>query len=340
MISGWLIIVLSMLASEPTSQPGGSFFGSGVPATTQADYFSMSPGEFARVSAANETINFSAPNQTLLRAAILHETNKWRAKEGLKPLLHHPQVDEAAMIHVRDMVAKNYLAHVEQGTTTPQPIDRVRAAGLSPILVAENIATASGIQYESGRQVFPLRQWKREGLSYKENGEAIPPHTYRTFAAQVLQQWIDSPSHRESIMLRDARYLGSACLPANPKSQKEEAFHKFFCAQVFFTPSRFARDRSSDDADRAEENAPDARDRQPDAAPPEPPVPDPIGSEEPPKDSRSSFNMHVIPSAARNLGSRVNSNVEIPRCARDDVWWPARCSSGGAFFAPGSEAAL
>src|SRR5688572_20169752 len=72
---------------------------------------------------------------------------------------------------LRDMVAKNYLAHEEKGTETPHPIDRVRAAGLSPILVAENIATASGIQYESGRPVFPLRQWKREGLSYKENGQ-------------------------------------------------------------------------------------------------------------------------------------------------------------------------
>src|SRR5688572_4346231 len=248
----WLFIIFCVATTEatnaaPTSQP---FFGSSAPATTQLDYFSMSPEDFARVPAANETINFDAPNHALLGAGILHETNRWRAKEGLKPLLHHPQVDEAAMIHVRDMVAKNYLAHEEKGTETPHPIDRVRAAGLSPMLVAENIATASGIQYESGRPVFPLRQWKREGLSYKENGPAIPAHTYRTFAAQVVKQWIDSPTHRASIMLPDARFMGSACLPANPKSQKEEAFHKFFCAQVFFTPSRFARDGSQDNDDR------------------------------------------------------------------------------------------
>ena len=63
----------------------------------------------------------------------------------------NPKVDDAIMIHVKDMVAKNYLAHEEKGTDTPQPIDRVRAVGLMPILAAENIATASGIQYEGGK---------------------------------------------------------------------------------------------------------------------------------------------------------------------------------------------
>src|SRR5688500_12874025 len=132
----WLTILLCIAA--PASQP-----------SSQPDYFSMSRDEFVESAAANQEINFDRPDQTLFSAGILHETNRWREKEGLKPLAHHPKVDEAAMIHVRDMVAKNYLAHEEKATKTPQPIDRVRAAGLSPILVAENIGTASGIQYES-----------------------------------------------------------------------------------------------------------------------------------------------------------------------------------------------
>lgn len=220
---------------EPTSTP-----------TTQPDVFSMSPDEFAQCEAANQVINFDRPDQTLLSAGILHETNRWRAKQSLKPLLHHPQLDEAAMIHVKDMVARNYLGHDEKGTKTPHPIDRVRAAGLSPMLVAENIGTASGIQYKGGEPVFPLRQWRREGLSYKENGPAIPPHTYHTFTEVVVRQWIDSPKHRENIMLPDAKYLGSAALPASSKGQTEVEFHKFYTGQVFFTPSRFANDQPRD----------------------------------------------------------------------------------------------
>jgi uncharacterized protein YkwD len=231
----WLFMLICLVAAPPSQPP-----------TTQPDYFAMPPEEFAQSEAANQVVNFDNPDQTLMSAGILHETNRWRAKENLKPLAHHPKVDDAIMIHVKDMVAKNYLAHDEKDTKTPHPIDRVRAVGLSPILVAENIATASGIQYEGGKPVFPLRQWRREGLSYKENGPAIPPHTYRTFTANVVKQWIDSPTHRANIMLRDAKYLGSACWPATAKGQTETEFHKFYCGQVFFAPSRFANDEPRD----------------------------------------------------------------------------------------------
>jgi uncharacterized protein YkwD len=257
----WLVILVSLV--DPTSAP-----------TTQPDYFAMSPDEFAQSEAANQTINFDRPDQTLISAGILHETNRWRAKEGLKPLAHHPKVDEAVMIHVKDMVAKNYLAHDEKDTKTPHPIDRVRAVGLAPILVAENIGTASGIQYKGGEPVFPLRQWRRQGLSYKENGPAIPPHTYRTFTEVVVKQWIDSPRHRENIMLPDAKYLGSVALPASAKGQTEFEFHKFYTGQVFFTPSRFAND---DPRDKSKNNA--DHDDQRDDRKYEPVPPDPTGED-------------------------------------------------------------
>ncbi|CAN5546784.1 hypothetical protein BH09PLA1_BH09PLA1_14220 [soil metagenome] len=272
----WLILLLCIAAAGPTSQPAPA---------TQPDYFAMSSDEFAACEAAKQIINFDRPDQTLLSAGILHETNRWRAREGRSTLSHHPKVDDAAMMHVRDMVAKNYLAHAEKGTKTPHPIDRVRAAGLAPILVAENIGTASGIQYKGGEPVFPLRQWRRGGLSYRENGPAIPPHTYRTFTEVVVKQWIDSPTHRENIMLRDAKYLGAACLPAIAKGATESEFHKFYTAQVLFTPSRFANDEPRAKSNRDDDDSAD-RARQPDAAPPEPPVPDPIGED--PKDHKQS----------------------------------------------------
>ena len=271
MMLRWLFILICLVAptTRPTSVPSG-----------QPDYFAMSPDEFAQCDAANQSINYDRPDQTLISAGILHETNRWRATEGLKSLVHHPQVDDAAMIHVKDMVAKNYLAHEETGTKTPHPIDRVRAAGLSPILVAENIGTASGIQYKGGEPVFPLRQWKREGLSYKENGPAIPPHTYRTFTQVVVKQWIDSPRHRENIMLPDARYLGSAALPANLKGATETEFHKFYTGQVFFTPSRFANDQPRGRSKgEAPERDPTSPKNDQDDGKYDPVAPDPIGDD-------------------------------------------------------------
>jgi uncharacterized protein YkwD len=143
------------------------------------------------------------------------------------------------MLHARDMAEKSYLDHEEKDNPgRKDPIDRIRAVGLKPRVVGENIATAFGIQYEPGRKAYPLRQWDRSGVSYTEDGPAIPPHTYRTFAAALVKGWWNSPHHRENILLPDAQYLGNACVPAKPKTESDEDFHKFYCAQEFFTPMR------------------------------------------------------------------------------------------------------
>jgi uncharacterized protein YkwD len=206
------------------------------PATQPArDWFAMSADEFARSDAANQRLRFDRIDRTLLSAAILHETNRRRAENHLPLLQHLPKVDEAAELHVKDMAAKGYLEHEEKDNPKlRQPIDRVRAVGLNPILVAENIATSFGIQYGAGRKVYPLEQWNRSGLSYEPNGEPIPPHTYASFARALLTQWMNSPHHRENILVPDARFMGSACAPSREPGDRD--FHKFYCAQEFFSP--------------------------------------------------------------------------------------------------------
>lgn len=208
-------------------------------AETPNDYFAVSSEDFAKLPAANRDIDFQNVDQRLMSAAILHATNAYRAQSKLRPLQHLDELDTAAMIHVNDMVEKSYLAHEEKNTKTPHPIDRVRAAGLKPMLVAENLAIAFGIRYEGGRKVYPLSQWRREGLSYTENGPAIPPHSYQSFATALVKQWWESPDHKKNIQLPDARYMGHACLPQKPARDGSDAdFHKFYCAQEFFTPMR------------------------------------------------------------------------------------------------------
>jgi uncharacterized protein YkwD len=212
-------------ADVPASQP-----------SSQADWFAMSLDEFARAEAPNQRLRFDRIDRPLLSAAILHETNRRRAENHLPLFQHHPKLDEAAEIHVKDMSEKRYLQHEEKDNPKHrEPIDRARAVGLNPMLIAENIATAFGIQYQAGRKVYPLEQWNRTGLSYEPNGKPIPPHTYVSFARALVSQWMDSPHHRENILLPDARYMGSACTPSRDPSDDRE-FHKFYCAQEFFTP--------------------------------------------------------------------------------------------------------
>jgi len=202
------------------------------------DCFALSPEEFEHYEPANHLIEFDRVDQRLLSAAIMHETNRYRVENKLRPLSHMDELDQAALMHANDMSAKSYLAHEEKDNPKLRdPIDRIRSTGLKPMLAAENIATTFGIQYQGGRKAFPLRQWGRDGLSYTEDGPAIPRHTYRSFAAALVEQWMKSPHHRENILLPDARYLGSACVPAQPSNDETtNEFHKFYCAQEFFTP--------------------------------------------------------------------------------------------------------
>jgi uncharacterized protein YkwD len=259
-----LILLLALAGhsiAAPTTQPATQ--------PKQIDYFALSPDEFFNLDEVNKRIDYDRPNQTLLSAGIFHETNRSRAAEKLPPLQHLEKLDEAAMLHVRDMVEKNYLAHDEKGTKYPHPMDRVRTTGLRPQYVAENIALAFGIQYEGGRDVYPLKQWRREGLSYRQDGPAIPPQTYRTFAAHALKQWMDSPGHRANILDPHSKFMGSAAIAAMPTGKVvQDAFHKFYAGQVFFTPQREQpkREGPTNDQQGHDDSREDAPDPTPDPA--------------------------------------------------------------------------
>ncbi|MGH7179007.1 MAG: CAP domain-containing protein [Tepidisphaeraceae bacterium] len=197
----------------------------------------MGADEFDKLSALDQDINFAHINQRLLDAAMFHETNRCRVENELPPLTHLTPLDDAAAMHARDMIARKYVGHVEKDNPdTRNPIDRVRKAGLDAMFVSENAALAYGIQYDPGRDVFPLSQWHREGLSYRGDGPAIPPHTYRSFAQTLVKMWMDSPAHRANILMRGSQSLGVACLeqPVKGKSVENE-FHRFYCVQVFCT---------------------------------------------------------------------------------------------------------
>ena len=69
----------------------------------------------------------------------------------------------------------------------------------------------------------------RRQFSYRSDGEPIPPHTYRTFAAQLLDQWMKSPGHRANILADQPTLLGAACVPSKSKLGMDQ----FHCVQVF-----------------------------------------------------------------------------------------------------------
>jgi uncharacterized protein YkwD len=206
------------------------------PASQPADWFAMSPDEFAQSADAKRELPWEGIDDRLLSAAILHETNRYRAEHKLPVLRHMPKVDEVAAMHAVDMSQGGWFGH--DHPTDPRKrtvLDRAKLVGLRPMFVAENLVMEYGIRYEPGREVYETtRRRGRGGLSYRPHGDPIPRHTYHSFAKQVVGRWIDSPPHRENIESKYPKLMGAAARPG--RSEDEVRFQKFYVVQVFFTP--------------------------------------------------------------------------------------------------------
>ena len=113
-----------------------------------------------------------------LLAEVVALTNAQRSAHGLGPLTADGRLAAAAQGHNDDMVARGFFAH--ESPDGASVADRVRAAGYSYGVVAENIAAGQ-----------------------------------RT-AADVVQGWMDSPGHRANILNRDVTHTGVGFTAGGP----------------------------------------------------------------------------------------------------------------------------
>lgn len=200
---------------------------------------------FQEFEPAQQEIDFDRVNTNLLSAAVFHETNRRREREGLPALAHHSGARRAAALQAKVMAARGSISH--QNPEQPELAtlqDRLAEVGLRPRFAAENVATAFGLQYESGKPFFERVENGRTIYSFKPNGPPIPPHTYLSFAKALLDQWMNSPGHRKNIVSSEPEFLGASSLPgktgnsgkSGPRRSGPSRMPVFYCAQVFYTP--------------------------------------------------------------------------------------------------------
>ncbi len=200
--------------------------------TLQAD----SPEAFASLEAATAPINPANIDYPLLAEAIFHETNLRRQENGRRALDHLIELDRAACVHAQDMVESNFFAHRNPNDPAKEtPLDRVENQDLKVGFVAENIAQTFALQYESGTPVYTRQEDGETVFSYEAGGEILPPHTYQSFAADLLDQWMDSPGHRKNILAEEPSHLGAGC---ELMEDDELGMPMLTCVQLFFDPLR------------------------------------------------------------------------------------------------------
>ncbi len=232
--AGALFLILSFqmivcIAVQGTSGEGKIQSESGVDST---DFFQMDSSGFFQQARVDDKIDLRHINHNLLSAAIFHETNKKRKEHGKAQLGHLPRLDEAARMHAQDMAENEYVAHVNQREQELRtPLKRVREVGLKNIrLVAENVASHFGIQYEPGRIVFPEKKDGDTEYYYQSGGKPIANHTFRSFAESLLGDWMNSPGHRKNILSEQPKFLGTGC----SVDENDKSMAKFYCVQLFF----------------------------------------------------------------------------------------------------------
>ncbi len=108
--------------------------------------------------------------------------NAYRRKHGLKPLRVDALLTAAAKAHARDLAKWDRISHF--GSDGSNPWDRVKRAGYTARLAAENVGT----------------------------GQAS--------LEEVLAGWKKSPGHNKNLLLRDARHMGIALVHARDSEFK------------------------------------------------------------------------------------------------------------------------
>jgi uncharacterized protein YkwD len=98
--------------------------------------------------------------------------NAYRRSKGLRPLKLQPALIEAAREHSRDLARWDRISHF--GSDGSNPWDRVKRAGYSAKLAAENVGTG------------------------------------QTTIEEVIKGWQASPGHNKNLLLPEAEHMGIA----------------------------------------------------------------------------------------------------------------------------------
>jgi len=190
------------------------------------------PARFWRRAELERPIDVEAFDRPLLIAAVFHETNRRRVAEKLPRLHGGKALNEAADMQAAMMAVRMEVEHDNPLHGQHTPAERVRAAGLDPELVAENIAMTPVPVPPIAGEVYVRIEGGRRIFSAEPGGPEVRPHTYASFARAVLDQWMNSPGHRANILDPRLTRLGCGCRPGRTINGMDA----IYAVQVFCMP--------------------------------------------------------------------------------------------------------
>ncbi len=192
-------------------------------------FHEMPSEKFWKLDAVKEDLEFDHLDLALLDAAVFHETNRRRIENDLPSLKFKAILREAARIQVRAMIKLEKVSHLHPDPEKKTMRDRFDFLGIETRRMAENVAMTFGIRYKSGEKFYTRKKDGRTVFSIEPNGPPIPPHTYKSFAEHLLDEWMASPGHRKNILTPGLKCLGVSSL----HDRSGLGMDSFYSAQEF-----------------------------------------------------------------------------------------------------------
>ena len=151
-------------------------------------------------------------DRRLLGTAIYNETNRVRAAHGSPALGHLDALDAAADLQATYLALTLTVGHANPSPGQRDVGERVIHEGLGPASVGENVIMMPATR--------PSDAPERE-------------YTYAAYAAFLVEGWMNSPAHRQTLL--DPKFTQFGC-SARLAHGFKEGDQRIFAVQVFYLP--------------------------------------------------------------------------------------------------------
>ncbi len=180
-------------------------FESGASEVWKNEYYSVySHANYTQFKGMNQKIDIDNIDVGLINAAIFFETNKQRHKHRVPVLKYNAQLEIVAQAHSADMVKYNFFSHTSVVKDKQYLSDRLKREEFKFSVSGENLSMRFLLQLREEPYYPPS-----SGGSFRRlDGSEIEMHTYASFAAEVVNGWMNSPPHRKNILDTDYELLG------------------------------------------------------------------------------------------------------------------------------------
>lgn len=192
----------------------------------------MLASKFAKLPELRTPLLPASLNESLLAAALFHETNRARRQEGLRPLKWMAELDEAADLQANSGALDQEAGHMNLFPSLLTVADRLHRVALPDGRAAENVALLPLLDIDPAHGLRITRHGDQLIVADDVTGRIGEPHTYASFAVAAVKAWMDSAGHRANILNPDLHFVGCSGRLTKRLSSPE----MIVCVQVFYTP--------------------------------------------------------------------------------------------------------